>query len=891
MCFRLALLAAAFVIPLAAHAQPIPITGEVVGVDGRPLAGVEARLLPRLSAYETARLQVSGKPADPAATATTDTAGRFRLTAPRPGMWRVVVRSGTIAARFDLTPLTAPLLLPRVPLGKDFYFLLGPQSLRRGNHEAVLSWKAGAEAVSAAPPLPASGGCRRLLQVVSAERPAVGAVVLLGAVPQELSNAQGLLSVTKTVTVPAPEPLEVVLQRRLQIVLRVVDEAGKPVTSFQYSVEALAAGTLSVRRASGGSRSGFRTGETTVNLDGPGRYRVSVQAEGLVPVSVFVEVGPEGLDAPLTFVLSAGGTVVGRVTDSEGAPLPEAEVTVVSDRWSPPAKSDGTGSFRLAGVALGSRTLSASRQGYQEQAQSLEVRPGENRVDFQLVPGVTVAGRVVTVEDGAPVAGAAVRLDWNWGAPPIETVSAADGSFTLAGVAPGVYQVSAAKPGFAQGDGVPLSVGSAPVQNLEVRLEVGGTVRGQVTGLDYKALAQVQISVLPTVSADTQPARPDFQGAFRLDHLPAGSWTIVAEAGSRIIQRQVEVTSGRETHVELAFKSGFRLSGRVTQRGEPVAGVNVRASGLDNDSLGQMTTDADGAFVLPDLAAGRHLLQVGDDLARTLFERTLEIAADRELVLELPAQRVSGRVVDPAGDPVEQVRVVIEPEGGTGSPAAALSGADGRFTAQGLIPGRHRAVAGKDGFGSAEARLTVPPDGDVAGVELILTPAALLTLEIAAPTGGTPAKIEAALFSGEGHAVTVGTYTPRADGIFEIRGAAPGTYRLLVGTSNGVAVTQVRVPGRHHVDLALPASVMVRVPALTSLMQGGRVIVFDSEGRPFSSLLAGHLEPSWDLYLGSTRVWALPAGSWRLVVTGPEGRRWEKQVAVTAGENAEVVIE
>lgn len=695
-------------------------------------------------------------------------------------------------------------------------------------------------------------------------------------------------SANQTVTVPTAEPIEIVLQKPLPIVLRVLDEAGKPVRDLGYSVENVTPGNH-LHGMSGAVGVNNWTGEMKVDLDGPGYYRIEVRSEGLVPASVLVEVGPEGLDAPLTVVMSAGGTVVGRVTDPEGAPLPEAEVSVATGRWYPPAKTDGSGAFRLTGVALGPRTLSASRQGYQTQAQGFEVKPGENRVDFQLVPGASVSGRVIAAADGSPLAGATVTLGWD--SPPRQTASAADGSFTFSGLAPDVYQVRAVKPGFAEEIGETVSVGSAPVADVELRLHVGGSLRGQVSGLDFKALGEARVSATSAGEGETQQARPDFQGAFHLDHLAAGSWTVVAAAGDRSVRRQVEIADGRETQVELAFRNGVRLSGRVTMRGEPVADVGVSVSGLDNDSIGETRTAADGTFALPGLAAGRLYLLVQDDLTRELLERTLEIAGDREVLLELPAQRVSGRVVDSAGDPVEQAQVTVEPEAASGSPAAAISGADGRFTVQGLAPGPHRVTAGKDGFASAAARLTVPADDDVEDVELVLAPAALLTLDVVGPTGGIPGRVEAALFSADGRAVSLGIYTQSPGGAFEIRGAAPGTYRLVASTADGVAVTRVTVPGRHRVDLALQASLMVRVAALKSLPQGGRAVVLDAEGRPFGSVIAGHLEPSWQLFFGSTRLWSLPPGSWRLVVTAPEGRRWEKQVTLAAGENAEVHFE
>jgi uncharacterized GH25 family protein len=90
------------------HAARIGVGGRVVGVDGKPALNVKVALIPVLPAIGIDRLELEGKTAaDPAATATTDAAGLFHLTAPDAGMWKVRVEAaGYVPLEAQLVPLT-----------------------------------------------------------------------------------------------------------------------------------------------------------------------------------------------------------------------------------------------------------------------------------------------------------------------------------------------------------------------------------------------------------------------------------------------------------------------------------------------------------------------------------------------------------------------------------------------------------------------------------------------------------------------------------------------------------------------------------------------------------------------------------------------------------------
>ncbi|HEX6042778.1 carboxypeptidase-like regulatory domain-containing protein [Longimicrobium sp.] len=72
--------------------------------------------------------------------------------------------------------------------------------------------------------------------------------------------------------------------------------------------------------------------------------------------------------------------VLGRVTDGVGNPVAEARVTLVPQGAAEGARetvSGNTGGFQFAGVAPGTYTLRATRDGYTVQERRVTVRPGQ----------------------------------------------------------------------------------------------------------------------------------------------------------------------------------------------------------------------------------------------------------------------------------------------------------------------------------------------------------------------------------------------------------------------------------------------------------------------------------------------------------------------------------
>src|SRR5439155_16698739 len=142
-----------------------------------------------------------------------------------------------------------------------------------------------------------------------------------------------------------------------------------------------------------GRQSGLRLayGDDLLPRDG----RVHLRAEGITVVAALTDVL---FDTDVDVVFSPngratlvrrpdrtqGGTAAGRVTDAKsGQAIPGASVVLAGTRWR--ATTDEKGAYRLAEVAPGTYTLTASRIGYTRHSQSVTVAAGtEATVDVRL---------------------------------------------------------------------------------------------------------------------------------------------------------------------------------------------------------------------------------------------------------------------------------------------------------------------------------------------------------------------------------------------------------------------------------------------------------------------------------------------------------------------------
>ena len=373
-----------------------------------------------------------------------------------------------------------------------------------------------------------------------------------------------------------------------------------------------------------------------------------------------------GADQPLEgieLVLAPAAVLEGTVRTPEGAPLPRARIGVRPAPMppapdgvaAPPAAVDhpvdGEGRFRIDGLAPGAVVVAADHDRYREVERSLDLRPGINRVDLVLKPGLAVAGRVVDGA-GAPVAGATVgltgagvhrvdrvdRVDRAWAR------SREDGSFRLAGLAAGRHAIEARKGGYSPAV-LTVELAEAPLEGIELRLERGATLAGRLLGLTAGELARVEVAaVSPQLGVRDGVVEPG--GHYRIDGLEPGDWMATASVppGSRHARAPVRVAGTGTVAADLDFGQGLALAARVLVNGAPLSGVRIEALGTEGQGAGAALTDERGMVRISGLAPGPYRLELAHPASGLTDQRQVELPL--EDTLEDLADRRLGRRPD-----------------------------------------------------------------------------------------------------------------------------------------------------------------------------------------------------------------------------------------------------
>lgn len=219
----------------------------------------------------------------------------------------------------------------------------------------------------------------------------------------------------------------------------------------------------------------FSTGTPTIGAIGhfsltglptPGTYVLTFSRDAATSTSQIVDLGA-GRSKKLKDIKLIGGTnaVLGTVTDSTGAPLGGATVTVggIAVPLSTTTLTDGAGKgqFTLAGLPTpGNYTLTVSLAGYQPSAVPLSL-DGVHAPKPQTISLSSALGQVtgiVRAPDGSggftPSIGATVTITDGSNVTTTTTVDSADptqrGSFTLTNLPPGHYSITATHSGYGQ---------------------------------------------------------------------------------------------------------------------------------------------------------------------------------------------------------------------------------------------------------------------------------------------------------------------------------------------------------------------------------------------------------------------------------------------------------
>jgi len=290
-------------------------------------------------------------------------------------------------------------------------------------------------------------------------------------------------------------------------------------------------------------------------------------------------------------------------------------------------------------------------------------------------------------------------------------------------------RLTAQAPGFAQEDATAEAPQGAKRARVDFRLKPEFRITGTVRDESGRPIEGANVR---TIFTRENVAVTGEDGRFTLGNLDPGRPRHMLYARREgFVETRVDVeTSGVEWVQDLVLRRGARVEGSVFDpSGAPVAGARlfIGFSPAAYNRLDAISRD-DGSFVFPAVPPGKeNLVTQAPGFAPHILNLAVpeDGAALSAIVVRLEAGHfVGGTVRDPAGSPLEDVRVSAE-SGGVGLDRRTRTGPDGRFRLEALPSGEielglyhkgfvhlrgHRVAVDRD-----DLAFTLEPAGGLAG--------------------------------------------------------------------------------------------------------------------------------------------------------------------------------
>jgi hypothetical protein len=538
-----------------------------------------------------------------------------------------------------------------------------------------------------------------------------------------------------------------------KIEVKVVDGSGAPVANAIVSLIAkgAAADLAPFLAAASGNDQGLDLGRnraTDGRTDKDGRYvfeRVEPNPFYAVDVS-HAEFAPKevrgialaaGKVQKVTVTLDLGALVHGYVRDEAGNGVEGARMVLMplgalnldptlQMEMGQVGKSDQNGYYAFPNVDLvRTNTVSAHKEGFGRAAQTDLRQEGADRtveVDFRLVPGLSIRGRIVG-PGGQPVEGATIDA---YGMVAIQNSrgtakSGPDGSFELKDLVEGPYQVRARAGGWSEVREPRVDAGE---QNLLLELQPLGQVDGRVVRASNNTpLSDFRVSirrVTPGTDHYGAPTMPkEFKGAadgtFSMSGVPEGLWVLQvdAEGFASALSTSIDVRLGQVvTGLEIRISTGGTLSGRVVNAntGEPIAGARIATqdNGFIDNPLAQLfgsmlarrttartaVSDSTGRFALAQLMPGDYQIRIEHNDFTTSIVKDLRVD-DSEAPIDFgdfPLREggaVEGVVYDENGAPLNGATVTLANKETAGLTYTSRTDEQGRYEIEHVSAGRY----------------------------------------------------------------------------------------------------------------------------------------------------------------------------------------------------------
>jgi len=442
-------------------------------------------------------------------------------------------------------------------------------------------------------------------------------------------------------------------------------------------------------------------------------------------------------------ILSAGYSVSGKATDRGGNPL-QATVELMmqpSDAFRRGSTeeilaqdiasgrhvtvmADGNGEFYIDKLAEGFWILRASYDGFA----TAEIRPimllnGKNadRQKVILPEEFTISG-IVLDEQQMPIADAKIGVARTSPRPTLtgSATTNQQGEFTVRGLQEGSYGLSAQAPGYTNGRAGRVNAGAA---NVEVVMQVMGSVSGRVSASTGQSISTFQLEILRTRRGNQQYGltgqRYQFDqtdGTFELPDLAPGSYILLGRADGYAPTYSSSFSVGRTKveGIDILLEAGGVIKGTIVDgAGHPVSSAVISVHGEDftldsNDTLfgsaigdpnnmPQVKTrsNSKGEFTLNNVVPGALTLQVKhsehlDELITSMSSSGTTTNLGRIIIYQ--GGSVHGVASDKNGNRLSGGTVTVTTPNGSFFHRTITLDAKGRYRISGLAAGTYSII-------------------------------------------------------------------------------------------------------------------------------------------------------------------------------------------------------
>ncbi|MFQ5648682.1 MAG: carboxypeptidase regulatory-like domain-containing protein [bacterium] len=528
-----------------------------------------------------------------------------------------------------------------------------------------------------------------------------------------------------------------------------------------------------IRRTRSDADGNYRLGELI-----PGVYVVHARAKGFIgefyddtrnyleatPLNLAENDTADGID----FGLSEGGKIAGTViADSDSLPLGGVHVVaflVVKPRFARHVLTNDDGSYVVEALPTGTYAVRANKPGYKgeffddarkiEDAQFVPVVEPETvpDIDFGLATASAISGVVTDAADGAPIAGAHVKVFR------LAAVAVVDRHFVretrtndrgeyIVQIRPGTYLVKAGARGYnaefyddARNRASATPVVVAPDSHttdidfdLVKRSSIAGTVLDQVTGEPIAGAIVQAFKERPdrdlALAHDGFRAETDSLGSYLIENVPSGNYILLAWAHGYLREFFREANNkgdaeivpvGDSTKVEgidFTLEHGGSIAGLVATEGDsiPIPRALVKVIHAESGRFIRTFTNEEGHYKVGGLPTGLYLVRViaegffpefYDNARRrrdaTRIEVTApELTAGINVYLEQHVDRrgtIAGRVFSDRDDSPLFGAVVVAVSPKRRVPHITFTGPRGHYRLTDLPAGKYFVFAWAEGF-------------------------------------------------------------------------------------------------------------------------------------------------------------------------------------------------